>query len=240
MSSLNQSVSNDKNDNSKKIGSKLDFDLLPTIFNRIVKCYDDENDKLMMLLGAITVSSCVLPNVYGLYGEQKLYPNLYFYLIGKASSGKGKLNRLRKLVDSVQNSQANNLSILNQLIESQTNSQLKQLVISGNITSAALIQQLNINNGVGIIFETEGDTISSAFKSEHGKFSDSLRKAFHHETISSQRKGNDGKGENIIIKEPKLSMLITSTPNQFKTLIPDSENGLFSRFMFLGVNRWKS
>ena len=56
-----------------------------------------------------------------------------------------------------------------------------------------------------------------------------LRKAFHHETISQYRKGD---GKLIEFESPKLSVLITSTPNQLYHLIPDPENGLFSRFMF--------
>ena len=66
-------------------------------------------------------------------------------------------------------------------------------------------------------------------KQEWGGYSDMLRKAFHHETISLSRKTND---EYISIKEPKISIALSGTPGQVGNLITSAEDGLFSRFIF--------
>lgn len=56
-----------------------------------------------------------------------------------------------------------------------------------------------------------------------------LRQPVHHENISFARRKDR---ERVFIKEPKLSVLLTGTPNQILNLITDAENGLFSRFAF--------
>jgi hypothetical protein len=56
-----------------------------------------------------------------------------------------------------------------------------------------------------------------------------LRKAFHHEHISSSKKANN---EYIEVKEPRLSVALSGTPNQITGLIASAEDGLFSRFLF--------
>ena len=83
------------------------------------------------------------------------------------------------------------------------------------------------------MFETEGDALALTFKSEHGNYSDGFRKAFHHETISYNRRKDR---EFVEIQNPRLSALLSGTPKQVSTLIPSAENGLFSRFIFYFMN----
>jgi hypothetical protein len=96
-----------------------------------------------------------------------------------------------------------------------------------------LFQILNDNKGIGLIFETEGDTLAQTFKSEHGNYSDGFRKAFHHEIISYNRRKDC---EFVELETPRLSALLLGTPKQVSTLIPNAENGLFSRFIFYYMN----
>lgn len=103
------------------------------------------------------------------------------------------------------------------------------LFIPANNSATGFFQLLNDNKGEGMIFETEGDTIAGAFKTDYGNYSDGFRKAFHHETISYYRRTDR---EYVDIDKPCLSALLTGTPRQIFNLIPDAENGLFSRFMF--------
>jgi hypothetical protein len=91
-----------------------------------------------------------------------------------------------------------------------------------------------------LIFETEGDTLAQAFKSDYGNYSDGFRKAFHHETISYYRRTDR---EYVDIENPCLACLLSGTPKQISALIPNAENGLFSRFMFYYMNvtpTWKN
>jgi hypothetical protein len=96
-----------------------------------------------------------------------------------------------------------------------------------------LFQNLNDNQGIGLIFETEGDTLAQTFKSEHGNYSDGFRKAFHHETISYNRRKDR---EYVELITPRLSALLSGTPKQVSALVPSAENGLFSRFIFYYMN----
>jgi hypothetical protein len=188
-----------------------------------------------MLLSAITVISSILPNVHGKYNCERVYPNLYLYVLGKAGSGKGNLVWSRRLISALEKRKSENQStgLLQQLIDSSQN-QIPQIpdkfIIPANNSSAGFVKILNDRDGKGLIFETEGDTIANVFKTDFGNYSDLLRKAFHHEPISQYRKG-----ENVYVDltEPKLSVVISSTPNQLKRIISNAENGLFSRFMYV-------
>lgn len=71
------------------------------------------------------------------------------------------------------------------------------------------------------------------FASDYGNYSDGLRKAFHQEPISYTRRKDR---EYVELTLPKLSVLLSGTLKQIFTLIPDAENGLFSRFIFYYVN----
>lgn len=109
----------------------------------------------------------------------------------------------------------------------------KMLIIPANNSSTGVFQILNDNNGVGLMFETEGDTLSQTFKSDYGNYSDGFRQAFHHEIISYNRRQNR---EYVEIERPQLSAVLSGTPGQIATLIPSAENGLFSRFIFYYMN----
>ena len=78
-----------------------------------------------------------------------------------------------------------------------------------------------------------GNTKLCEIKSEHGNYSDGFRKAFHHETISYLRRKDR---EFVELENPRLSALLSGTPKQVSALIPNAENGLFSRFIFYFMN----
>lgn len=105
----------------------------------------------------------------------------------------------------------------------------RMLIVPANSSSTALYQMLHDNKGVGFMMETEGDTLANTLLTDHGNYSDGLRKAFHNEPLSYLRRSNN---EYVEVENPKLSTLLSGTPNQVRKLIPDAENGLFSRFMF--------
>jgi hypothetical protein len=110
---------------------------------------------------------------------------------------------------------------------------LRVLFVPTNSSSTGLFQNLNDNQGVGLLFETEGDTLAQTFKSEHGNYSDGFRKAFHHETISYNRRKDR---EYVELVTPRLWALLSGTPKQVSALVPSAENGLFSRFIFYYMN----
>src|SRR5690606_30104441 len=104
-----------------------------------------------------------------------------------------------------------------------------KLYLPANSTKTAMMQLLMENNGRGIIFETEGDTLADMLRQDYGNFSDVLRKAYHHESVSFFRRANN---EDVFIEHPQLSVVLSGTQDQLHRLIPTIENGLFSRFCF--------
>ena len=82
---------------------------------------------------------------------------------------------------------------------------MNTLLIPTNSSATAVYQTLNENNGIGLIFETEGDTLANTFNSDYGNYSDGFRKAFHHEAISYIRRKDK---EYVSIANPCLSTLL--------------------------------
>jgi len=222
---------------------------LPGLLQKVVAKSNSPEDRDLLLLGSLVVISACLPKVYGIYAEREVYPNLFLFVTAQASAGKGRLTLCRKLVDPIHKS-LREVSKL-QFEEYQRNlteyaatknkaeterpkePPVKMLVIPANNSATGVFQILNDNNGSGLMFETEGDTLALTFKSEHGNYSDGFRKAFHHETISYNRRKDR---EFVEIQNPRLSALLSGTPKQVSALIPSAENGLFSRFIFYFMN----
>jgi hypothetical protein len=226
------------------------YNNLPVFLHETCKVFNTSREKDIVLLGTLTAISSCMHKVYGIYNNDKVYPNLYLYVTAPASAGKGALKYCKNLINHIHedlktqgklvreqfqrdmiiyNNEKNKCPDLQKPEEPPT----KLLFIPANISSTGAFQLLNDNEGRGIIFETEGDTLANSFKSDYGDYSDGFRKAFHHETISYYRRTNK---EYVDILKPKLSAVLTGTPKQVLTLIPDIENGLFSRFMFYSFN----
>ena len=218
---------------------------LPSIMQRIVADSSSDVDADILILGSLTVFSACIPNVYGVYDRHEVFANLFLFVTARASAGKGRLSLCRHLA-----------APLHQALRDKYRKQMKKyeaaqvayainrrnslevppkeppfltLFVPVNSTATVVYQTLAQNNGVGLLFETEGDTLSNAFNSDLGNFSDGFRKAFHHETISYLRKKDH---EYVEIVKPKFSAVLSGTPQQIFNLIPNAENGLFSRFVF--------
>jgi len=225
------------------------FESLPGLLHAITSNADSPEDADLLLLGSLTVFSACMPNVYGVYGQHEVFPNLFLFVTAKASAGKGRLSLCRRLVEPIhqmmrQQCKAEQEEYKMKLTQYNASSDkaheekpeeppLRTLIIPANNSATGLFQLLKENNEKGLIFETEGDTLAQTFKSEHGNYSDGFRKAFHHETISYNRRKDR---EFVELANPQLSALLSGTPKQVSSLIPNAENGLFSRFMFYFMN----
>ena len=74
------------------------YNNLPNLLQQIISKADSPEDADLLLLGSITVFSSCLPNIYGLYNQCEVYPNLFLFVVAKASAGKGRLSLCRRLV----------------------------------------------------------------------------------------------------------------------------------------------
>ena len=218
---------------------------LPDFLRKIIDIADSPEDGDILLLGTLTVLSACLPQIEGIYNKRPVSSNLFLFVTARASSGKGRLTLCRYLIEPIherlreineaemmdykQKMQMYNASKNKGSMEKPEQPPLRMLFIPANSSATAVYQVLGENDGQGIMFETEGDTLANTFASDYGNYSDGFRKAFHHETISYVRRKDR---EYVNLKHPKLSALLTGTPKQVSALITDAENGLFSRFIF--------
>ena len=221
--------------------------MLPSLLTSVINKSNNFEDADILILGSLTVISACLPNISGHYAEREVFPNLFTFISAQASAGKGRLTLCRHLVKPIHNNLKKIYSaemeeyrhLLNDYSQDKKNREppqeppIKTLLIPANSSATSVYQVLNDNGGVGLIFETEGDTLANTFKSDYGNFSDGFRKAFHHEMISYTRRKDR---EFVELTKPRLSALLSGTPKQILALIPDAENGLFSRFIFYNMN----
>ena len=228
------------------------FDKLPSLLSRGCELLRGEKARDIFLSGALGVLSGCLPGVKGVYDGLSFYPNLFVFVIAPAGSGKGILKFAESLGQAyndelIATSEKDFKNYKKAMIvfdrdcgmfkkgkmeEPPTEPEEpadKTLFIPANTSAAKLINQLKENEGSGILFESEADSLGNALKQDWGGYSDLMRKGFQHETISYSRQSSK---KIIIIKKPKLSIAISGTPNQVTALIPSSEDGLFSRFIF--------
>ena len=218
---------------------------LPALLGTVASKSNSDEDCDMLILGALCVLSSCLPHISGVYHGRRVYPNFFLFVTAGASAGKGRLTLCRHLAEPIDDA-------LHQKCDEEEKEYKKKMqefksaknksgleipeeppmlmhYIPANSSATVVYQILNDNGGSGMMFESEGDTLANIFASDYGNYSDGFRKAFHHENISFARRKDR---ERVFIKEPRLSALLTGTPNQILTLITDAENGLFSRFAF--------
>ena len=190
------------------------FRLLPNVLKNCVEQFTDNRERDVFLIGAIGVLSACFPKVSLLYRRSRHWSNLNTFVVGPAASGKHALSFAKQLV----------IPYHEHLISSG-----QKLLVSGNSSVAAICDRLrNIKNGL-LICETEADTLANAFKNDWGNYSDMLRKAFHHETISADRKDSE---ESFEVPKPKLSSSFSGTGNQVPGILHSAEDDLFSRMIF--------
>jgi hypothetical protein len=221
------------------------FNQLPEILKSGCSLFTDKRERDVFLTAAITILSGCMPNVEGIYNQQKVFPNLFVFIIAPPANGKGVLTYAEKLAEKyhakIKKESDDKKEIYEMELLDYKNGEKKKgqkppkkpkfkvLLIPANSSYSKVLWHLDQNDGFGIICETEADTMNNAMKQDWGGYSDMLRKAFHHERISSSKKTND---EYINILLTALSVLLSGTPNQVTGLIKSAEDGLFSRFIF--------
>ncbi len=221
---------------------------LPGFMNEVMSRSQNAVDADMLVLSSLTAISACLPNIEGQYARRRVYPNLFLMLAAPPSAGKGRIMLARRIVEPVHTLMRQiYYTKVHQIEEENKDKKQKQdhssvpqtmLFIPANSSATAIYQTLADCGGSGLIFESEADTLASALSTDYGNFSDGLRKAFHHEAISYNRRKDR---EYVEIMNPRLSLLLAGTPRQLLNLIPSTENGLFSRFLIYNPhieNRW--
>lgn len=211
---------------------------------------DNDRKRDVFLTAGLTILSGCLPNVTGIYHQERVYPHLFSFIIAPAASGKGVLKNAKRLGDKIHERFVNKSNEAKKAFEIE-NAEYKTLLtkrkkddaipekpvepkfnllfLPADTSQAMMMKMLQDNDGKGIICETEADAMSGANKQDWGNYSHIMRAAFHHEKISAARKTNN---ELLEIPNPQLAVSLSGTPAQVPKLIQSAEDGLFSRFMF--------
>lgn len=215
---------------------------LPSSLKESVVNFDSKRRDLV-LVGCLGVLSNII-KVTGVYDHKIVYPNLFIFITAPASAGKGDLTWAKKLGNAINGKFKQEYNRANEEYKNDRKNVekplRKRLFISGNASHSALLQQLYINNGEGIMIETEADTLNSALDNDWGNFSYVLRQVYEFEAVGKLRREQE---EIVEIEKPRLSVILTGTKDQLLKLIPSPENGLFSRFLFMELpitQKWRN
>lgn len=202
-----------------RITPYLEMGEMPEFLASLLSIAKDDTERDMLLLSVLTAASSVLPNLYFRHGslQKRYYANLLCFVEAPAAYGKsiaGVGSELLKAIDKE-----------------------TPLFVAGNSTHAAFVDRLRQKKGVAYSYTSEGSVITNIWKKNGcSGYSDLLRQAAEHETIHVSRKTEP----DIVIKNPRLSMLITGTFDQFRAFLPSAQNGLFSRILTLVIREQAS
>ena len=179
---------------------------LPQLLNDILKQsihLDNPKRKDIMLLSILTSLSSLFPTVKSNYHNRTIYSNLYFFLAGKAASGKGIMriamdilkgynsdlktsNEKKTKTHECEMNEWNAFTNKEKLGKTKpTEPILKYSSMSTNITQTKFIT--HISNGTGLMFSTEADSMVVANKQDWGNYSSDLRAMYQHEPIIIDR-----------------------------------------------------
>jgi hypothetical protein len=222
---------------------------LPNLLTRALPVFNTDRERDVFTIGALAVLSGCLPMVWGRYFNKLYAPNLFAFVVAPAGSGKSALEwcyRLGQGVDQAireeHEAEKEAWEYRDEKYRQSKNAQgrpteekpgpeprPKQLFIPGSSSAAGMIERLGANDGHGVLFETEADTVSQTLEKEWGTYSDVLRKAHPHEPVGKLLRDDEEKPF-----RPCLSVVLSGTPGQLPRLIPSVENGLWSRFCMYG------
>lgn len=207
--------SNDNDDFSYNFLSKKTFLQLPKILKDIVDCTSSQQEASIVLFSIL--------NGFGAY-----FNNVF---LGAAASGKGVMGMIKSFFSKVEQkkrSERKEGSFLS--LENQN----KLFFHAAETTSAALIHALADNNGEGVIYASEIDTLSKSNQSTFGNFSNILRDGYDNQHITKRLEKNGG--TEFDIPRPTFGLCISGTDKQLRALIGNVEDGLFSRTIFIHTN----
>ena len=245
---------------TETFSNKLDITTLPPLLRDAVMVQDDAEGRDKVMLASLTLYSGAMPNVFGIYDSKRVFPPIYMLVDAPSGADKGVISDCRQLLMPIEYQIRRRYEHLSEEYQEEyakwaaldKKDRAKQqepkkppfqsLFIPANSSATSCYQALSDNGEWGVIFETEADTLAQALKQDYGDYSDGLRKAFHHENISYNRRKDD---EHVNLECPRLAALLTCTPGQIPLLISPQqvENGLGNRFLYYNLkslHQWRN
>lgn len=213
------------------------YEQLPEFLKKCTAAFDIPREKDVFLTGALSILSGCFHNVSGTYDKRLHNSNLFCIIVAPPASGKGVVNYSRDLANTIHVK-------ITKAFESNRNEEARRQIPRMHFLpadSSAMAVKINLKQNLekGTICETEADTLTGTLQQDWGGYSDLLRKAFHHEPVTYSRMEERSTSRTVVreIKQPKLSVCLTGTPNQVPGLLKSTDDGLFSRFLFYTYKR---
>jgi len=211
------------------------YESLPPPLKELCSLFSHERSRDMLLASMLAIAGPTLHKVYGLYSGQRVYPTLFIFIVAPPASNKSVVNWSRRLGSLIEGYLAGLSQVQAEAHAADGgHEKAKQapvmFFVPANSSAAGLIQLLGGLES-GIIFETEADTMAAIVDTDFGNYIHTLRDIFDHVEVKQYRKTDK---EYSHIEHPKLSVLLTGTPNQLFRLMKDGNSGIHSRFIFYG------
>jgi hypothetical protein len=209
------------------------YDYLPEMLKTRCSLLSKAHRRDVFLVSALPVIAAQMPNILAGHLDGYYTPDLFTLIVAGPGTGKGISSKAKafghvlneQIIEQSNREIANFENLPDEEKAGQQRPHERSLLIPANSSSRAIYDTLDANGGNGLLFENEIDTLINATAQEWGNFSDVVRKAFHHEAISINRKK-----ERFYIDNPRLSICLSGTFDQFKNMFESAENGHFSRY----------
>lgn len=211
------------------------------IFNDVLKLARTAEQQEAAFLAFLCGCAACCPKLRFCYDGRMWNTNFYYMLIAPAASGKSIISVIRTLFADVQKSRELKYNLAREEYKKKLKETAKEdrelleepkistFFLPADTTAPALLNILKDNNGEGIIWESELDTLTRSIKGEYGGFDDLLRNNWGGEPLTYTRKIIK---DIVTINNPQMGAVLAGTEGQFPRFIRSAENGLFSRFLF--------
>jgi len=220
------------------------YDNLP----ELIKSLTDEfkgTDRDIMLLSQLTTLSTLIPNIKINYAKNIIYPNLLTLILGSSGVGKGIIKYSVKSLFKIRNNEDEMRKRSEKMIEenieynklnskkpdflkrSEEDVKIKRTLLSTDTSFSSLFKSLYSNNGEGLLFASELDSMTKNNKTDWGHYSVLLRQGYQNESYSISRLDRVQEIEKL-----KCSLLASGTPGQLPNYLATKEDGHFGRHIF--------
>jgi hypothetical protein len=230
------------------------FSDLPAVLHETCGFWSRKHKRDVFLTSSLGLLSGCLPNLHGYWGADvpaAVRPNLFTTFVAGASGGKSAGNFARKLVrgvaDRVKEQSRNAVKKWkDERAAAETAGEPfdvprppdRSFYVPADVSATHLLDTLSKQDGRGVIYSSEIDTLADALGQDWGGFDSFLRKAYHHEADAKGRR-SDG---TISVVNPSVSLVLGGTAKGFTNLIQSPENGLYSRlclYYFEAYDPWE-
>lgn len=205
------------------------YDKLPNFYKEFLSFFDNKREKDVVLTSSFATMSILFDNAYMKWFGKKEKANINVFIAAPAANGKGNMDYAKSIIDSyIKNEIEQNKISENIAKQNKMDYVPKYTMIPADSSAASALDIFASNNGKGLIYTNEADSMLKNRGQDWGNYDTMIRQSFHQETISSSRKT----GGLTFVNKPYLSTLMSGTPDQLMTLFDGkAENGLFSRFL---------